>query len=325
MRRFIATGLGMAGLVVTGLLVHSSTGSAQQVTDPETQAKILKGIQIAPVPLNMTGLDPNLVGLGSYLVATGGCNDCHSAGPQTQYTATGNPFFGAIAVTNPAGYLGGGRDFGAFPDPAGPFPHIISRNLTPDKTGLAEGGNSLSQFIQIMRTGVDFDHMHPTCTGPPNGTCIPAPFNGNLLQIMPWPGFQYLTDHDLQAIYAYLTAIPCVEGGPGEPPNRCPAVVTPPPPPTGVTAAVANPKNVTVTTRQLQLDGTKSTSADGRALTYFWTLPQGSLPAAIIQGTTATPTVQFGPARGLYTFLLTVTDSAGKSATDTATVTFAGN
>jgi hypothetical protein len=324
MRRFIATGLGMAGFVVTGLLFHSSIGRAQQVTDPETQTKILKGFQIAPVPLNMTGLDPNLVGYGSYVVNTGGCNDCHSAGPQTQYLPTGNPFFGVPQVTNPATYLGGGRDFGAFPDPAGPFPHIISRNLTPDKTGLAEGGNSLSQFMQIMRTGVDFDQMHPTCSGPPNGSCLPAPFNGALLQIMPWPGFQSLTDHDLQSIYAYLTAIPCVEGGPGEPPKRCPAVVVTPPP-TAATVAVANPKNVTVITRQVQLDGTKSTSADGKPLTYLWTLPQGSLPAGIIQATTATPTVQFGSARGLYTFLLTVTDSTGKSATDTASVNFVGN
>jgi hypothetical protein len=23
------------------------------------------------------------------------------------------------------------------------------------------------------------------------------------------------------AIYTYLSAVPCVEGGPGEPPNRC--------------------------------------------------------------------------------------------------------
>jgi hypothetical protein len=65
------------------------------------------------------------------------------------------------------------------------------------------------------------DHVHPTCTGAPNANCIPPPFNGALLQIMPWPNFQDLTDHDISAMYEYLGAIPCVEGGPGEPPNRC--------------------------------------------------------------------------------------------------------
>jgi hypothetical protein len=38
---------------------------------------------------------------------------------------------------------------------------------------------------------------------------------------MPWPIYRNMTDHDLRAIYEYLSAIPCVEGGPGEPPNRC--------------------------------------------------------------------------------------------------------
>jgi cytochrome c553 len=38
---------------------------------------------------------------------------------------------------------------------------------------------------------------------------------------MPWPVYQSLSDNDLRAIYEYLSAIPCVEGGPGSPPNRC--------------------------------------------------------------------------------------------------------
>jgi hypothetical protein len=53
------------------------TANAQtQITDPETITKILKGFQISPVPINMQGKDPNLVGYGSYLVnAAGSCND----------------------------------------------------------------------------------------------------------------------------------------------------------------------------------------------------------------------------------------------------------
>jgi hypothetical protein len=185
----------------------------------EQRARI--GLQIAPVHLDLVGKDLKQVGLGSYLVnAVADCDGCHSAGPKTEYTLTGNPYTGAKAVINPATYLGGGRDFGPFPAP-GPFPDIISRNLTPDKTGRPEGGNTFAQFKEIMRTGIDLDHVHPTCTGAPDGSCIPPPFDGNLLQIMPWPVHQNMTDHDLRAIYEYLATVPCLEGGPGEPPNRC--------------------------------------------------------------------------------------------------------
>jgi hypothetical protein len=185
-----------------------------EVPDP----RIEKGFSIAPVPLNLHGKDEALVGLGSYLVNTMACNGCHSAGPPTEYAPGGSPFFGQPKKVNPATYMGGGRDFGPLiPGSAS----IVSRNLTPDKTGLAEGGHTLAEFRQILRTGVDPDHVHPPCTGAPNANCIPPPFNGNLLQVMPWPNYQDLTDHDISAMYEYLGAIPCIEGGPGEPPNRC--------------------------------------------------------------------------------------------------------
>jgi hypothetical protein len=66
------------------------------------------------------------------------------------------------------------------------------------------------------------DHLHPTC--PANTTdmtnCIPAPFDGNLLQIMPWPTYQNMSDDDLRAIYEYLSAIPCLEGEPAPSPRH---------------------------------------------------------------------------------------------------------
>jgi len=313
--RKFTTGSGIATLLIAGSFLCSPSVQAQQATPTFDVTKVLKGFQIAPVPLNMQGRDPSLVGYGSYLVnAVGDCNGCHSAGPQTEYAPGGNPYAGQHATVNPATYLGGGRDFGAFPDPNGPFPHIISRNLTPDASGMPEGGNTLQQFVQIIRTGIDLDHVHPTCSGAPNGKCLPAPFNGDLLQIMPWPVQQNMTDDDLLAIYTYLSTIPCVEGGPGEPANRCKPVGP-------GTVAVAGPKNLTATARVLQLDGTQSTSADGKPLSFLWTIPQGSPSAAISGGTTATPTVQL-TTRGAYTFQLTVTDSTGKSSTDFATVNF---
>jgi hypothetical protein len=49
----------------------------------------------------------------------------------------------------------------------------------------------------------------------------PVPAPTPLLQVMPWPSFRYSTERVLDAIYEYLSAIPCKEGGPGLPPNRC--------------------------------------------------------------------------------------------------------
>jgi hypothetical protein len=213
----------MAGGVMTLL---SSPGRADGGRDSHDrgddhgyQEKVLIGLRIAPVPLNLTRRDRNQVGLGSYLVNVGDCNGCHSAGAQTEFTEDGNPYLFAPPSqrmhmpkkVNPATYLGGGQDFGPFPAPDSPL-HIYSRNLTPDITG-KPAGLSLYDFIVILETGKDFDHLHPTC---PAGTaqtasCVPYPFDGNLLQIMPWPMLQDMPHEDMAAIYAYLSAIPCID------------------------------------------------------------------------------------------------------------------
>jgi len=46
---------------------------------------------------------------------------------------------------------------------------------------------------------------------------------------------------------------------------------------------------------------------------------------AISGGTTTAPTMTFSLTRGSYAFQLTVTDSAGATSTDIATVNFMGN
>ena len=115
-------------------------------------------------------------------------------------------------------------------------------------------------------------------------------------QILVPPGAQQLQFGFALATYKYTITIPAST--------------------TTSTVAVAGPKDTTVTSRSIQLDGSKSTSADGKPLTYQWSTPQGSPSAAILGGTTATPSVQFTQGHVTYTFQLTVTDSTGKSATD---------
>jgi hypothetical protein len=206
-RQFLGIGGFIGGCALAAALAGVAvTGSRLEATDGDREgdaAKIQRGFEIAPVPLNLEHKNRALVGLGSYIVnAVGECNGCHSAGPQTQFAPGGNPYFGQPEVTNPTTYLGGGRDFGPYPSPASPI-HIVSRNLTPDQTGLPIGGDSFEEFRHTIRTGIDPDLLHPV---------LPAPFDGTLLQIMPWPAYRNMTDRDLRAIYEYLSAIPCVPG-----------------------------------------------------------------------------------------------------------------
>ena len=203
-----------AAIVLAMTLSNSRIVRGDDDDNDRNESKVHKGFQIAPVPLNLKGKDHELVGLGSYIVnAQGDCNGCHSAGPQTEFLPGGNPFFGQPQKINPATYLGGGRDFGPYPGPNSPV-HIISRNLTPDKTGRAEGGETFAEFLHIIRTGEDVDHLHPTCSATVTTNCLPPPFKGELLQIMPWNIYRNMTNRDLRAIYEYLSAVPCIAGPP---------------------------------------------------------------------------------------------------------------
>jgi hypothetical protein len=207
--------LGLAGMLITSPRV--------QADSDESDSRVQIGLKIAPVKLNMKGLNPELVGKGSYIVnAQGDCNGCHGSpdlGPE--FSPGGNPFFNQHpTVINPASYLGGGRTFAVIPNGT-PHPAVLqSRNLTPDKSGLPEGGHTFQEFLTILRTGHDLDGIHPTCpAAPPAGSgsgCLPAVVgDGALLQIMPWPIQANMSDGDIRAIYEYLRAIPCVAHAPG--------------------------------------------------------------------------------------------------------------
>jgi hypothetical protein len=202
-------------IVLAGML--SSSRRVQAVDDDEerNESKIRIGFEITPVHLDLDDKDRDLVGLGSYLLnAEVDCNGCHSAGPATQYVRGGNPFTGKPPIINTATYLGGGRDFGKLPGTGPNAPNIISRNLTPDHTGRPAGGRTLAEFRDMMRNGTDLDHLHPNCSDTIITNCFSGPSNGDLLQVMPWPVFHNMSEHDLRAIYEYLSAIPCIEGPP---------------------------------------------------------------------------------------------------------------
>jgi len=154
--------------------------------DDGSESQIKRGFQIVPqgVHLNLAGKNRALVGLGSYIVNTSGCNDCHT---HPEYLPGGNPFAGQPEMINFPQYLTGGRKFGPF---------ITSANLTPDASG-KPAGLTLRDFITTLRTGHN-----------PND---PA---GQILQVMPWPVIGKKTDHDLKAIYEYLRALPSLPDNP---------------------------------------------------------------------------------------------------------------
>lgn len=177
--------------------------------------KVEQGIAIAPVKLNLTGKDPRQVNYGSYLVNSQvDCSGCHSypqflppGGPGSN-PAAGDPFLGMpstqsverqlVANYNTSHYLSGGQCFGPY----------MARNITPEANGLPEGLTE-AEFIKVMRTGQD---IH--CEKEPNDPICSLPEPGPptyVLQTMPWPTYHSMTDADIKAIYAYLTAVPAAE------------------------------------------------------------------------------------------------------------------
>ena len=162
--------------------------------DDDDDQRVAVGFKYAReqgITLDFRRKDKELVGLGSYLVnAVGGCNDCHTAPPYTQ-----DPFasLGAPKQINIPCYLAGGTPFG--PPPFGlPPASPVSRDITPFEDG-KPAGLTFNEFRHLIRTGEDPDNP------------------GQVLRVMPWPVFQTMTDHDLRAIYEYLSAIPAIEPG----------------------------------------------------------------------------------------------------------------
>ena len=162
--------------------------------EDEGALEVQIGFRISPIPfnsLNLKGKDPELAGLGSYIVnAPAGCNDCHTCPSYDPGPPKHNPYPPDLGdgQFNRKNYLAGGVPFD-FIKPGLPK----SRNITPDATG-KPAGLTLEQFETALPTGHD-------------------PLGGHVLEVMPWPFFRFMTDRDLDAIYSYLSAIPPASPG----------------------------------------------------------------------------------------------------------------
>ena len=174
----------VVGLLASAAFSIAGAGGLRDFLDSENPVK--RGYAIVPpgVVLNLADKDRQLVGLGSYVVNTSGCVDCHS---RPTYSPGGDPFKGEPERLNAEEYLSGGRQFG---------PEITSANITPDNAG-KPAGLTRSEFIQMMRTGHN-----------------PKDPPGTIVQVMPWPVYGKKTELELIAMYEYLRAIPSLPDNP---------------------------------------------------------------------------------------------------------------
>jgi len=185
MKRLSAVPMVASSILLVALCAQSPAPvhGASRPNVGSDDARIRKGFEIAPVHLNLEGLDPNLVGLGSYIVnAQAVCNDCHSC---PSYAPGHNPYLGQPKMFNTRNYLAGGVPFGPF---------IISANITPDENGLP-AGLKFEQYLKLIRTGHDPEDPD------------------ELIPVMPWPVYQGMLTQDIRAVYEFLRAIPPASSG----------------------------------------------------------------------------------------------------------------
>ena len=171
-------------MVALALLVAFAPSAVLAADSADNTEHALK---IAPVTLQYDPKDRANVARGSYLVnALGGCVSCHT---MPTFEAGGDPFKGEVEKVNTKNYLAGGKCFGPNRSP----------NITPDSKGLP-AGLSRADFVESIRTG----KVHMIEDGK-------KPDPNDIQKVMPWPEFREMTDDDLNAVYAYLSAIPHAE------------------------------------------------------------------------------------------------------------------
>lgn len=133
-----------------------------------------------------------LVSLG-YAVLSAGCTDTTAvaSGPANPFGVARGSYLvgnlidcGGCHTSDPSKPFGGGTKFPI--DGAGHY--VYSRNITSDpSTGMQL---TEDQFVEMMQTGKDFRNP------------------GQVLLVMPWPNFRWMTVSDLRAIYEFLQVLP---------------------------------------------------------------------------------------------------------------------
>jgi mono/diheme cytochrome c family protein len=163
---------------------------------PKTKLQFVPALMIKSAPRPAGKIPPpdrnNRMQYGEYLVALGGCQDCH-----TPSDAHGEPI--------PGKTFAGGQHFET------PFGHVVSANITPDlETGI---GKWSEEFFDKKF----YDYKPYAENGCPK---LPGP---EAFTLMPWLDFSRKTADDLGAIYTYLRSVAAVhnavETHPGFPPK----------------------------------------------------------------------------------------------------------
>ncbi|MBV9182746.1 MAG: c-type cytochrome [Acidobacteria bacterium] len=145
------------------------------ISKPSFLTKLLTHVVFKPLPYPtapiLTPAATDQVAYGRYLSVNLGCFACHSANFRSN---------NELEPEKSAGYMGGGNPL---QDESGQL--VLSANLTPDPSGLAQWNES--DFTRALRTGIRPDH-----------TVLSYPMS-------PAPE---LTNADAHAIYAYLRTVP---------------------------------------------------------------------------------------------------------------------
>jgi mono/diheme cytochrome c family protein len=157
------------------------------VSRPSFLTKLLAHLTFKPLPYPKAPIQtPSVsdqVAYGRYLSVNLGCSACHSANFRSN---------NELQPEKSAGYMGGGN---RLQDQSGQV--VVSANLTPDETGLANW--SKADFTRAVRTGIR-----------PDSTVLMYPMS-------PLPE---LTVDDTGAIYAYLRTVPKIHNLVPRPPRQ---------------------------------------------------------------------------------------------------------
>ncbi|HLK67367.1 MAG TPA: c-type cytochrome [Bryobacteraceae bacterium] len=149
---------------------------------PQTKLAFPVSLFIKSAPQPVTNVPPpdrsNKVKYGEYLVALGGCADCHTPAEKGQPVAGKHMAGGQVFTTS----LG----------------TVVSANITPDsETGTGKWSEDF--FIKKFQDYMEYSDVgSPLAAGPQAFT------------LMPWLSFSHLPPQDLAAIYAFLRTVPPV-------------------------------------------------------------------------------------------------------------------